>query len=234
MNEQLRRIQFVTRYYDWLQGLRFLPLGLALLGFAAWQLTLPLGDAVPPKVRLAVLSSGVAAALALYTVMGRYYRRRFGDVRPSAATKKTRWTMLLTFLVAGLALSQGLLLLKAKGSSQPLPIVQGILLGAVAKVAYWAWTGRFVRHYLYVAGAMGVVAVLHQAGLNPLCALLHTEDAASIRRCDTVTFHAAWGLAILVMSVLDHRLLVRTLRPAVAEEPESPTAPDEAGREAAG
>jgi uncharacterized membrane protein len=142
--------------------------------------------------------------------------------------------MLLTFLVAGLALSQGMLLMKARGATQPLPLVQGLLLGAAAVVAYWAWTGRFVRHYLHAAGGVAAFAVLHQVGLNPLCALLHTADAASLKRCDTVTFHTVWGLAIIAIAVLDHRLLVRTLRPAAAEEPEPSAAPDEAGREAAG
>lgn len=237
MNEQLRRIQFVTRYYDWLQGLRFLPMGLALLGFATWALLNPAAiGAQPSRLGATVLTGGLLVALGLYWVIGRYYRRRFGEVRPSEATRRTRRKMLLTFVVAGLALSQGAILLGGRSPGQPLPVPQGLVLCALALVAYWAWTGRFVRHYLTAAGVMAGAGLLHHLGINPLCALLHTAEAVSVRRCDVITLHLVSGLALVVLSVLDHRLLVRVLRPSLPEEDasEPSSSPDDARREAAG
>lgn len=237
MNEQLRRIQFVTQYYDWLQGLRFLPMGLALMGFAVWMLLAPVseGKPSPSPVGGAVLMGGLVVALVLYSVLGRYYRRRFGEVRPSETTRRTRRMMMLTFLLAGLVVSQGFILLGGRGPGQPLPVPQGLVLCSLALVAYWAWTGGFVRHYLPVAGAMAAVGLLHHLGLNPFCAL-HAADAVAVRRCDIVTLHAVTGLSLVVASVLDHRLLVRTLRPALPQEDasEPSSEPDETQREAAG
>lgn len=218
MNEHLRRIQLVTRYYDWLQGLRFLPLGLLLLGMAGWAMAQPGDSARPPRVGLAVLGAAMGVGFLLYAVVGAYYRRRFGDVRPSAATKQTRRRMVLTFALAALVVAQVLVLVRGRGSGPAMGATVGLALGAASLWAYWAWMGRFVRHYPPVAGAMLLAAGLHQLGLNPLCALLHAGTASPDWRCDMATFHLVWGLAIVVMSVLDHRLLVRTLRPPRGEE----------------
>jgi putative Mn2+ efflux pump MntP len=237
MNEQLRRIQFVTRYYDWLQGLRFLPVALALLGFATWGLLNPgaIGEK-PSRESGMVLAGGLLVALGLYWVMGQYYRRRFGEVRPSEATRRTRRTMLLTFVVAALAISLGSIALGARGPGEPLPVTQGLVLGGLSLVAYWAWTGCFVHHYLGVAAVMAGAGLLHHLGFNPLCPMLHAAEAVSSRRCDVITLHAVSGLSLGVLAFLDHRLLVRTLRPTLPEEEASEPAsePDEAGREAAG
>lgn len=232
MNEHLRRIQLVTRYYDWLQGLRFLPIGLVLLGAAGWLVVVPVDAGHPPKLGPVVMATALPVALLAYAVMGGYYRRRFGDVRPSAATVQTRRRMMLTFVLVGLLLSQGLVLLLGKRTGQGLPMALAMALGAGAVLAYWAWMGRFVPHYPPIAAVMLVLAGVHHLGLNPLCTLLHPGSTGPDWRCDMATFHLAWGLAIIAMSLLDHRLLVRTLRPVPVEAPESE--PEEPGREATG
>ena len=117
-------------------------------------------------------------------------------------------------------------LLHGRGSGQPLAMAPALVLSAASLLAYWAWMGRFVKHYPPIAGAILLVAALHQLGLNPLCALLHAGTSAPDWRCDMATFHLVWGLVIVAMSVLDHRLLVRTLRPPRAEEDTSPETPD--------
>ena len=227
MHEQLRRIQLVTQYYDWLQGLRFLPLGVLMVVVGAALAVLPAEGGRPPRLWPVVLATSLTVGFLLYAVLGAYYRRRFGDVRPSAATKQTRRRMMLTFLLAGLGLSQLVVLANMKGPGKAMPVALALSLGAASLVAYWAWMGRFVKHYPPVAGGMLVLAGLHHLGLNPLCARFHPGTSAPDFRCDMATFHVVWGLAIIAMSVLDHRMLVRTLRPPVAEE-------DDASPEAAG
>ncbi|MCP3140637.1 hypothetical protein [Pyxidicoccus xibeiensis] len=236
MNEQLRRIQLVTRYYDWLQGLRFLPIGLMLLVMAVFLASLPLEGGRPPRLSLTVLEVGGPVALVLYFVLGWYYRRRFGDVKPSAATLQTRRRMMWTFVLAGLVLSQGVVLALGRKSGEPMPVTLALVLAAGSLVAYWAWMGRFVPHYPPIAGGMLLLAGVHGLGFNPLCTLLHPGSSALDWRCEMATFHAVWGLVIVALSVLDHRLLVRTLRPPHAEEPDAqpPSEPGAPGPEATG
>ncbi|MFP2928626.1 hypothetical protein ACLESO_26210 [Pyxidicoccus sp. 3LG] len=232
MNEQLRRIQLVTRYYDWLQGLRFLPMGLMLLAVAGFLATVPPEGGRPPKMTLVALALGGPLGFLMYFALGGYYRRRFGDVKPSASTLRTRRRMLWTFLLAGLVLSQGIVLAHGGRAAEPMPVALALLLAAASLVAYWAWMGRFVPHYPLLAGVVLLLAVLHHLGFNPLCALRHPVDSTPNWLCEMATFHAVWGLVIIASSVLDHRLLVRTLRPVPSNEPDSE--PGEPGHEAAG
>ncbi|MFP2958839.1 hypothetical protein ACLEPN_13585 [Myxococcus sp. 1LA] len=220
MDERLQRIQFVTRYYDWLQGLRFLPFGVLLAGFALWLALLPPNGGTPAAVGAIALAVGMVATLVSYPLVGGYYQRRFGEVRPSQAMKQTRLKLTLLFAVAGLALAFGLMALSMRGAGPGLPVSGALAVSAAALVAYWAAIGRFVPHYPPIAGAMLLVAILHALGLNPLCGWMHAGDAASNVRCDLVTFHAAWGVALTVLAILDHRLLVRTLSPAPADATE--------------
>ncbi|WP_426753701.1 hypothetical protein [Myxococcus sp. Y35] len=217
MEDRLRRIQSVTRYYDWLQGLRFLPFGLVLLGFALWLAWLPAGGGSAAAVGALSLGVGVLAALVLHPVLGIYYQRRFGQVRPSAATKRPRLQMALAFSGVGLLLALGLAALASRGSDSHLSVSGALAVSAAALVAYWAVIGRFIPHYPPIAGAMFLVAALHQLGLNPVCGWMHAGEATSTGPCGLVTFNAAWGLALVVLTLLDHRMLVHTLSPAPAE-----------------
>jgi len=220
MDERLQRIQFVTRYYDWLQGLRFLPFGVLMAGFALWLALLPLEGGTPATLGAIALGVGLVATLGLYPLVGGYYQRRFGEVRSSQAMKQTRLRLTLLFAVAGMALAFGLVALGLRGVGPGFSMSWALAISAAALVAYWAAIGRFVPHYPPIAGAMLLVALLHALGLNPLCDWLHVGDAASTVRCDLVTFHAAWGVALMVLALLDHRLLVRTLSPASADAAE--------------
>ncbi|AEI68637.1 hypothetical protein [Corallococcus macrosporus] len=220
MDERLQRIQFVTRYYDWLQGLRFLPFGVLLAGFALWLALLPPDGGTPAAVGAIALAVGMVATLVLYPLAGGYYQRRFGEVRPSAVMKQTRLRLTVLFAVVGLALASGLVALGFDGAGTGFPVSGALAVSAAALLAYWAAIGRFVPHYPPIAGAMLLVAALHALGLNPLCGWLHAGDAASTIRCDLVTFHAAWGVALTALAVLDHRLLVQALSPAPADAAE--------------
>ncbi len=220
MDERLQRIQFVTRYYDWLQGLRFLPFGVLMVGFALWLAMLPPRGGSPSTAGIIALAAGVTATLVLSPLAGRYYQRRFGEARPSPATKQTRLQLTLVFSAVGLVLAFGMIALGLRGPTPGFPVSGALAVSAAALVAYWATIGRVVPHYPPVAGAMFLVAVLNGLGLNPLCGWLHAGDAASAVRCDLVTFNAVWGVAIMVLGILDHRLLVHTLSAAPTDAAE--------------
>ncbi|WP_237079838.1 hypothetical protein [Myxococcus xanthus] len=114
--------------------------------------------------------------------------------------KRTRLRLVLLFALAGLALGFELGALGVRGASPGVPMSGALALSAGTLVAYWAAIGRFVPHYPPIAGAVFLVA-------------------ATVR-CDMVTFHAAWGVALIVLTLMDHRLLVRTLGPAPTDAAE--------------
>jgi hypothetical protein len=229
MSEQLQRIRFVTTYYDWLQGLRFLPLGLFPLGVSVW-LALPWREQVDAQTRgevgLGLTLAGLALAAALYAWLGAYYRRRFGVVRRSPSTHQRMRRAILVSLGVGIAAALATRMLRASTPvSQEPPLFAMLLLAGLGMVWYWHWTGRFVRHYLAVAVGFVGLAALHALEVNPVCALLRALPFTTDSRCAGVTLTAAWGVAVLVMAVLDHRLLASTLGPEPESEPESEEVP---------
>ncbi|QRK12569.1 hypothetical protein JQX13_22595 [Archangium violaceum] len=228
MSEQrLQRIQFVTTYYEWLQGLRFVPFGLVQLGFAAW-LALPEPEGVDAKGRLGVallaMLVGMLVAAGLYALAGAYYRRRFGEVRRSASTHQRMKQAIGASAVFGLIAG---LLTAVIHKSTPLtgfPLSEILFASALAVAWYWNWSGRVARHYLGVAAGFALLAVLHALEANPVYALLPTLPLTSDLRGGAVTLAGAWGVAIVVMGMMDHWLLVRTL--GHAPEPEFGEVPE--------
>jgi hypothetical protein len=217
MSEQLlQRIQFVTTYYPWLQGLRFVPFGLVQLGFAAW-LALPEPEGVDAKGRLGVgllvLMVGQLLATGLYALVGRYYRQRFGEVQVSITTRQRMQRAIGVSMVVGLVV--GLLTALIRGSgrlpSGEVPLAWFLVVSALGVVWYWHWSGRVARHYLGVAAGFALLAVLHALDANPVYALLRALPFTSDTRGAAVTLVGTWGVAVLVMGVMDHQLLVRTL-----------------------
>ncbi|HEX8435876.1 hypothetical protein [Archangium sp.] len=225
--QQLQRIQFVTTYYDWLQGLRFVPFGLVQLGFAAW-LALPQPEGTDTKARLAVASlvmlGGMLLATGLYAWAGAYYRRRFGEVRMSASTRQRMQRAIGVSLFAGLML--GLLTAFIRKSTQltDAPLSGSLFLSALALVWYWHWSGRVAHHYLGVAAGFATLALLHAMEASPVYALLRSLPFTTDSRAGAVTLAGTWGVAVVVMGALDHRLLARTL--GNEPEPESEAVPE--------
>ncbi|HYO65760.1 MAG TPA: hypothetical protein VEU33_06725 [Archangium sp.] len=225
MSEQhLQRIQFVTTYYDWVQGLRFVPLGLVQLGFAAW-LARPTPEGVDAKAHLGwgllVMLGGSLLAVGCYALLGAYYRRRFGEVRRSATTTQRMHKAIGVSAVAGLVVGVLTAIIRKSTqtpSAEP-PVLWILVVSALSLVWYWQWSGRVARHYLGVAGGFAVLAVLHALDANPVYALLRTLPFTSEARAAAVTLTGMWGLAVVVMGVLDHRLLARTLGHEPEPEP---------------
>jgi hypothetical protein len=223
MSEQLRRIQFVTTYYSWLQGLRFIPLGLLSLGLAVWMSLSSLESVQPkrhrPEVLLVVLG-GLALSSALYKVLGAYYRRRFGVVQATPRTRQRMVRALMVSLVVGLVLgAMAQLSRMGPGPSKGVLFVTLLLCG-LGIIWYWHWTGRVVHHYLPVAAGFVGLSLLEVLGASPVCDLLQRLPFTTDSRCAGVTLCSAWGLAVIALGVLDHRLLVRTLGKPPESEPE--------------
>jgi len=215
MSESLRRIQFVTTYYDLLQGLRFVPAGLVGVGIAVW---LTVSGVEQPRlwehpVEL-MLAIGVAGGL--YAALGVYYRRRFGEVRASASTRKRMvWGVGLA-VVLGLLTGVGAALARQLADSAH--VLVGLLFLGLTIVVCWHWSGRVVHHYLPVAAVVVALGVLDALGASPVCALLEQLPFASASRCGVITLSGVMGAALIAIGVLDHRLLVRVL--GAAPEPE--------------
>lgn len=221
MSESLRRIQFVTTYYDWIQGLRFVPMGLMAVGLAVWMAV----TGAPPRLRehpvLMVLAVGVGAGL--YTALGRYYRRKFGDVRATAATRKRlAWVLGLSMVIGLLVGVASGLVRRFEGSALVTPMT-GLVLFGLSLVFFWSWTGRVAHHYLGMAAVVVAIGVLHALGLSPVCALL---PAVAAERCIEVTLFGTVGMTITVMGVMDHLLLVRLLGAPPESDSDSEEAPE--------
>jgi flagellar biosynthesis protein FliQ len=225
--QQLQRIQFVTTYYGWLQGLRFVPFGLVQLAFAAW-LALPPPEGTDAQGRygvgLLVMQGAMLLATGLYALVGVYYRRRFGDVRVSASTRQRMHRALGVSVVVGLV--AGLLVAFIRKSTQLTepPLSAILVLSALSLVWYWHWSGRVARHYLGVAAGFALLALLHAVEANPVYALLRALPFTTDTRAGGVTLAGSWGLAVVAMGVLDHRLLARTL--GNEPEPEGEEVPE--------
>lgn len=223
--QQLQRIQFVTTYYDWLQGLRFVPFGLVTLGFAAW-LALPDPEGVvDAKGRVMagqlVMLAAMLLATGLHALLGAYYRRRFGVVRRSATTHQRMQKALGMSVVVGLVVGLFAATLHKGFQVTEIPLSGFLFLSAASLVWYWHWSGRFARHYLGVAAGFAVLAALHALDANPVYALLRMLPFTSDIRAAPVTLVGTWGLAVIIMGVMDHRLLARTL----GHEPEAESEP---------
>ena len=193
----LRTVRDVTANFFYWQGLRWVPLGAALIVFAL---------ASAPGVRAepwAAWAPWVAIALALWlstSVAGRYYRRTFGAVRalPGLHTRRTRIKWLVVYPVMF-----GAMIVDAELAP---PVFVSGLAFAAGITAYWQSTGRGRVHYLLAAAGLAVI------GLLPLTGLVPTGRAL------LPPFLGIVGAIYVIGGLLDHLELVRILGPITREE----------------
>ena len=187
----LREVRAVTANYFFWQGLRWVPMGVALVLLAVGLLE---SAALPSAVREWGLWPLMIVALWLSTsVLGRYYRRTFGQVSadPEQHTRRTsvKWFVVYPAMLAAMVIDMKLTL--------PI-VVSGIVWGAAIE-AFRRSTGGGRRHYTVAA------ILLMVFGLLPLVGLIPTgKDAVSI-------LIGAVGLVYIVGGILDHQALVRIL-----------------------
>jgi hypothetical protein len=187
----LHEVRAVTANYFFWQGLRWLPMGVVLCVVAA-VLT---GDWVPHALRDWGSLPLLATALWLSTsVLGRYYRRRFGDVRPDADLHARRtsikWLVIYPAMMASMVVDM----------KMALPLLLSGVVWGVSIELYRRSTGGGRIHYAVAA------ALLSALGLLPLIGVGLTGKNGVTLLVGVV------GVVYIVGGLLDHRALVRILR----------------------
>jgi hypothetical protein len=186
-----QRLRFVTERYPHLQGLRLVPLGFVFLVSAAWrdgQLSW-LADTAGHAAGFWFMGL-LIVALAISSVLGRYYRRHFGTVQPERRAKGPLLFILFVALFAAAAWAQDSL---RTHLSLPLVVI-GMLLAHLGLAG-----GQRRSHYLALATGCLVFANLADFGVP--------AHARSVLLDDLI------GIGLIVIGIGDHFLLRRTLQP---------------------
>jgi hypothetical protein len=180
--DDLRRLHYVTEHYGQLQGLRLLPLSVPFVLSAVSQ------AAPRPLLTGTAFALLLAASVAASFPIGAYYVRRFGRAQPK------RWqTGMATLVIAAAAF----LWLEWLQETRPLPVSLPVVFVALL-LARLGWAaGRLRAHYLWIAGACAVFAILP---------VLHVPMHAR-----TVAFDLLIAGGLAVAAIGDHRVLLRAL-----------------------
>jgi len=187
----LRRLHAVTDNFFFWQGLRWIPMGFALMvSSIAMMPGVPLSKDVRPWIGVPFM----VIALWLSTrVLGRYYARHFGRVRMDLSRHKTRTSVKWFVVYPAIAAA---FIVDARW--HPPVLVSALVFGAAIE-AYRESTGGGRLHY--VVAAVGFVAF----SLLPALGVLFTGKGA---------LGAVIGLTGVVYAIgglLDHREMVRIL-----------------------
>jgi hypothetical protein len=155
--DDLRRIHYIAEHYEQLQGLRLLPLSVPFLLSSLSRMAPPSRSAPATLTPLATTSfSGagwtllIVSALVSSALIGRYYSRHFGRAHP------LRWRSALQ-IVAGTA---AFLALEWLQEIRQLPVSLPILIIAVVLARVGMAAGWLRRHYLWIAAACALFALL--------------------------------------------------------------------------
>ncbi len=157
------RVRAVTDNFFFWQGLRFVPLGPALMVAALAYL-----PGVHESVGDSVLIFCLIAAMLASSWIGRRYRRDFGHVRPipgaHALRSRLKWLLVYPLMLGALAVD----LLR------PMPILVSGPVWAVAILLYRGSTGGGRGHYITLAAMIAALA------LAPLLADSTSKQAVPI------------------------------------------------------
>ena len=192
---RLAEIRAVTDNYFFWQGLRWVPLGSALLVMSlVLNSVVPLPEAVQDWILIPVLGLALVASNAI----GSYYRRSFGRVRgiPGAHSRRSaiKWFVVYPLMLASLPIDM---------IFAPPVFVTGLVWG-LGILAYWYSTGRGRLHY--VAASLIFIALT-------VAPLFGVQNGKSL----VATFIGLVGVVYIVGGVLDHFALRRILAPVPDE-----------------
>jgi hypothetical protein len=195
---ELQRVRGVTANFFFWQGLRWVPMGVALI---------LIGLGATPGLRLPPFMRGwapwVAMVIALWlstSVIGGYYQRTFGSVRGLPGLHARRDTV--KWLVVYPAL---MLALAADAKLEPPVFISGLVFGG-GILAYWWSTGRGRPHYLVATTLLCLLAFLPLSGTVPAGRVLIGP------------FLGVLGIIYVIGGVLDHFELTRIMGPVMGED----------------
>jgi hypothetical protein len=198
---ELQRVRDVTANYFFWQGLRWVLLGLLIVIFALrhtpwWPL-----DGNWNEV---VLSAAVVAVIIVSPLIGRYYRRTYGEVRDAPEAHRRREMVKWFFVYPAMFGSLGIDL-----TYKPVFFATGPVWAA-GILAYWWSTGRGRRHYLLAALSMGALGFVQLYGL--------VEPGKQMLSF----FSLVLGAIYIFGGLLDHLELRQLLRPIKEGQDEAP------------
>jgi hypothetical protein len=199
--KELERIQNVTSNYFFWQGLRWVPVGFVVLlcGLRRapwWPLTGIWNDIA--------LFTAITVVIATSPLIGRYYRRTFGEVRDDPDTHQRRevmkWSVVYPAMLGSLIIDL---------TYKPAFFVSGPVW-AIGILAYWWSTGRGRHHYLVAALCMGALGFVQWL-----------EFVAPGKQMFAV-FGLVLGAIYILGGLLDHFELRQLLRPIKEDQDEAP------------
>jgi hypothetical protein len=197
-HDDLHRIHRVTDNFFFWQGLRWVPMGAALLACAI-VFSPRFGVPAPLHTVIALPILGVALWLST-SVLGRYYAGHFGRVHgdPSRHLLRTyvKWLVVCPAMVGAILVDSRF---------EP-PLIVTALAFAIAVEAYRQSTGGGRVHYIIASVWLAAFSILPVAGL------------ASAGKSSLTPLIGILGLIYIVGGMLDHRELLRVLAPPVRED----------------
>lgn len=200
MTHDYSRITYVTKYYDTLQGLRLVPLGIWFLLGAAGRLGwLPgFGSGRLDFTGLTLL--GVAL---LYYLIGQYYNRHYGIVHQHKHRyEKTAGILMVVTLMAAILIDV---------YWQPAISFFSLTAGGFYTYTYFMAARPYRPYYLVIAALFFVISVL------PLLLALPLNHA--LVGSGGILFYTVLGSSLIVTGILDHLMLAHTLQ-VTEEEPD--------------
>lgn len=202
LSAEMQRVRVVTANYNYLQGLRLVPFGVWLLLNAIIDAGWYLPAWIPDWLIVGTYILGPFVALVLYWLIGRYYNHIFGYVQPmqSASTSKLAWKWNVVIIVSATVWLVSFLQRPSLSIS-----VTGLLLAGMCLINWWQMKS-FSTHYFFVAVALGAASGL---------ALLSLWNDVPIASKSLLLVLLA--LYFILRGIIDHLLLVRTLKPVLGE-----------------
>ena len=196
--QDLERMQAVTENYFLWQGLRLVPLGVMGI-FLALRLAEPSWWPLRGASEDAILLFVVVAGMGAFSWIGRYYHRSFGEVRglPGRHSRRDAIKWWVAYPLMGLS--------PIVDSIIKAPVFLTGVVWAAGVVAFWASTGRGRRHYLVFAVLLAFLTFVPLLGLVP-----PGKPMLNL-------FIGTLGAIYVMAGLLDHRELVRVMRPVPEE-----------------
>jgi len=144
------RLRAVTDNFFFWQGLRFAPIGVAMIVLAFVTAREDLDE----RVANGLLIATVAAAVVAIRIIGKTYHRDYGAVRgiPGAHSRRSRFKWLLVYPIMFAAVIADLAI-------ETLPVMLSGVTWAIGLVLYRASTGGERNHYLVLAAALAALSL---------------------------------------------------------------------------